>query len=182
VTQLSDRRRFLSLVTGLTAVFGGCTDASRGADSTPTPSGPPTFTGDPAGLLLDAESLPSGQRWEELGTDRPEENTYSVTYQVFENGSRSHQATLELARRQTADGAVFDHDKLVELYRSEKDATTADHPYGDVATVATFGDEAHGIVAYRNASVHFSFYEDGPVDRLERLLELQTEKLARLAP
>ncbi|MBX0322269.1 hypothetical protein EGH21_04385 [Halomicroarcula sp. F13] len=175
-----DRRGFLSLV-GV-AALAGCSDSLPTVG--PTPTSTPTvalFEAHPETLVLTRGELPSGATWEQSPSNR-RDDTFSVGYEVFVDGDRSHQISLGLSRRTSVDGAVFDHDNLVELYREEDDATATALQYGDEGTLVTFGDEAHAIVTYRNLSLNVGLYDDGPLESLRDVTELQVEKLERLAP
>lgn len=180
-----DRRGFLSVTAAV--ALAGCTDTvptdafpTVGPTQTPTPT-VELFEADPETLVLAADELPDGPRWRQSPSSS-EGDGYSVGFEVFVDGELSHQLSLGIARRQRVDGATFDHDRLVEYYREERDATIRDLPYGDAASLATFADEAHALVAYRNLSVNVGLYDDGPLDQLRTVTELQVEKLRRLAP
>lgn len=180
-----DRRGFLSITVAV--ALAGCseavpTDTLPTAGPTPTPT--PTvelFDAEPETLVLTADELPSRPRWRQ-SPPRSEGDGYGLVFEAFVDGELSYQVSLGITRRQLIDGATFDHDRLVEYYREERDATVRELPYGDVASLVTFGDEAHAIVAYRNLSVNVGLYDDGPVDQLRTVTELQVEKLQRLAP
>lgn len=176
------RRRVLSLAAGLSASLAGCTET--GSDEGPTATHSPSvalFEAAPGDLVLTTDELPDGPTWKQGPTDYPDEGI-GVSYEVFEDGDLAHQLSITLTRRPTLDGSRFDHDKLVETYREEYDASVTDLPHGKAASLATFGDEAHAIVAYRNVSINVGSYDDGPLARLREVTRRQVQKLDRLAP
>jgi hypothetical protein len=144
---------------------------------TPSPTPRPKVTNDPAELVLNATSLPADSEYE-FGnpTTQKKQSGVSVNYEVTKNGSYAHQITIGLTRRMTIDGAVFDHDKLVEIYTSEHDATVEPLSFGDTGSLVSFPGERHAIVTYRNVVVHVMSY-GGPADQAVAIARRQISEL-----
>lgn len=185
------RRAFISLTVGLTA---GCMGTSsvqskiKQVKGLPEPASQPqgteqpTVSEQPADLMLDSSNLPekSGTSWNKTRTDR-RDSTLSVNYEVFRDGTLSHQVTMSLTRRMIVDGAVFDHDKLVEYYTEEHDATVEEISLGDTGSIVTFGQEVHVIATHRNVVVHVVSY-GGPREQVIEVARRQVSKLQQEVP
>ncbi|WP_255197770.1 hypothetical protein [Halorarius litoreus] len=181
----STRRRFLAVGIGAAALTAGCIGQSPVPEEferiggTPSPTPREKLTDEPADLLLEPTSLSEGSSYNFTDpTTRETQSGQSVNYQVQEDGSYSHQVTIGLTRRQTIDGAVFDHEMLVETYTDEHDATVERLDFGDTGSLVTFSDEAHAIVTYRNVIVHVVSYGGPPEQAVEiarrQITDLQT--------